>query len=671
MPDSELSWLNTSDPVFAGFEGLDTGLTGRHRESPESEKEQGTEDETESEKEEEPEEDAVVTAVMAYLRAREVTMPQLIQRWLGASGRRYRRRLRSLQRVLPKELISIKTLETQLARLRRLPFFDRYQVEKSMDKVDLADVDDVVGKTAPDWRNLLHQLLRNQRLRDDEPVQDMRNLMRKRVTVLTAIVAHSTAVKDSNWWQQALGVFLMTSGVKRRVFDVLNNMGLVSSFVTIQRLMKGISAQQLLRAQALARDQQTYVAYDNFNRQQTRRDQVVGDINEQVNMTTSYIARNVEIPPGGLRKGMLDFKRELKASDVIHSICTDRYGKATAKWHIDDAVRSVFKSQVAAIFEDADPVEWPVIEELSPDPVDILSLPVSMHDEQKISETYLLQEDIWLRFLDLDRNEAFDDRLWIVVGDQMTVERIRGIQMESTESETPFDRRDWMLPSPAWFHIAMNCSYTLMRTHWSRNEDQQHLDHCLSDDIRFWGLKGISDTKPKFYLLQQLIFRSFRARVLALMMQEMIDRNWLSLDNAPADISRVDAVGRAIQCLTSEQYLELIDAVYDKAFTAKAWRNTDDPAFTTMVRMLKEMELFLTIRRAIRRMDIGHLRRAVDHLIIPFSGAGQHNYGREMIFMRWLLSDAADPALQRAILATGVINPSGKHGMSPVNSAVF
>ena len=118
----------------------------------------------------------------------------------------------------------------------------------------------------------------------------------------------------------------------------------------------------------------------------------------------------------------------------------DRYGEATAKWHIDDAVRSVFKSQVAAIFEDADPVEWPVIEELSPDPVDIFSLPVSMHDEQKISETYLLQEDIWLRFLDLDRNEAFDDRLWIVVGDQMTVERIRGIQMESAESETPFEK---------------------------------------------------------------------------------------------------------------------------------------------------------------------------------------------------------------------------------------
>ena len=70
------------------------------------------------------------------------------------------------------------------------------------------------------------------------------------------------------------------------------------------------------------------------------------------------------------------------------------------------SIRAIQSSQAYA-----DPVEWPVIEELSPDPVDIFSLPVSMHDEQKTSETYLLQEDIWLRFLDLDCNEAFDDRL--------------------------------------------------------------------------------------------------------------------------------------------------------------------------------------------------------------------------------------------------------------------
>ena len=63
----------------------------------------------------------------------------------------------------------------------------------------------------------------------------------------------------------------------------------------------------------------------------------------------------------------------------------------------------------------------------------------------------------------------------------------------------------------------------------------------------------------------------------------------------------------------------MLDAIYKKAFSAEAWRGkTAGRAFTTMCRMLKEMEQFMTVRKAVRQMDIGHLRRAVDHLIIPF-----------------------------------------------------
>lgn len=71
----------------------------------------------------------------------------------------------------------------------------------------------------------------------------------------------------------------------------------------------------------------------------------------------------------------------------------------------------------------------------------------------------------------------------------------------------------------------------------------------------------------------------------------------------------------------------------------------------------------MIIRHAVRQEDIGHLRHAVDRLILAFTGAGQNNYSRGMIYFRWLLSDgAADAEQQRAVLATGVLNPSGKPG---------
>lgn len=64
---------------------------------------------------------------------------------------------------------------------------------------------------------------------------------------------------------------------------------------------------------------------------------------------------------------------------------------------------------------------------------------------------------------------------------------------------------------------------------------------------------------------------------------------------------------------------------------------------------------------AIKHGDIGLLRRMVDPLIVFLLGAGQWNYGHEMLFYRWLLSkDVCTPELQHAILASGIVNWPGK-----------
>lgn len=144
----------------------------------------------------------------------------------------------------------------------------------------------------------------------------------------------------------------------------------------------------------------------------------------------------------------------------------------------------------------------------------------------------------------------------------------------------------------------------------------------------------------------------------------------LTVSVAAGSQSRFDLVKAAVAKLTSGEYLELVKAVYKRAFTVEAWRSTSstvsvaegapkqpDAGFTTMCRMLQQIQLCITVRKAIRMQDIGHLRRIVDYLIPMFLGAGQSNYSREIIYLRWLLCDnASDPKLQRAILSTGVTN---------------
>ena len=142
-------------------------------------------------------------------------------------------------------------------------------------------------------------------------------MLRKRVCVVTAIAVHSIAVKKSSWWSKALGVFLVISGVKRRVVTVLNNIGITSSYRTIQRLLVYNAEAQRQAAVEMSRSEQSYITYDNFNRQQKRRDQVIGDVNEQVNMTTSFIAINPHILSTGLRKDMIDFSKELDGPAIL------------------------------------------------------------------------------------------------------------------------------------------------------------------------------------------------------------------------------------------------------------------------------------------------------------------------------------------------------------------
>jgi hypothetical protein len=151
------------------------------------------------------------------------------------------------------------------------------------------------------------------------------------------------------------------------------------------------------------------------------------------------------------------------------------------------------------------------------------------------------------------------------------------------------------------------------------------------------------------------VLQGFTSRVCALFYAAMRRRKYIDvLDGADA----MDVVSEKIQFLTPAQFCELVEDVRVAAFTLQAWRNGTDIEYRTMYmcRILQETELFLIVRHAIKHADIGLLRYVVDPLIILFFGAGQNNYGHEMLFYRWNLSSVNAPELQHAILASGLVN---------------
>ena len=144
----------------------------------------------------------------------------------------------------------------------------------------------------------------------------------------------------------------------------------------------------------------------------------------------------------------------------------------------------------------------------------------------------------------------------------MIVERIRSILSKVAESERPYDKRCQMLACPTFFYIAINYVFTVLRTYQAYNDEGAHLSYYLSDDIQFQGLKGVTNQKLKFYLIQTLIFRSFYTRIVALFIQAIVDYRQLNFAINPLDLNYIEFARQSISTLTKEQYLLLVDNIY-------------------------------------------------------------------------------------------------------------
>ncbi|SMY22610.1 unnamed protein product [Zymoseptoria tritici ST99CH_1A5] len=155
-----------------------------------------------------------------------------------------------------------------------------------------------------------------------------------------------------------------------------------------------------------------------------------------------------------------------------------------------------------------------------------------------------------------------------------------------------------------------------------------------------------------------------------------------------AGLTDINVVREALQHLSPRRYVSILSDIYQQILAPEAWAaqgkdpdlvrfspesnqpspeatpddtNTRSAATLALTRRMHITELWMTLRQATRRMDIGHVDRCLEQLAIVFFGAGQSNYGREMLYFRWLLLNSA-PVLQRALLACGFVNMAGRYG---------
>jgi hypothetical protein len=411
------------------------------------------------------------------------------------------------------------------------------------------------------------------------------------------------------------------------------------------------------------------IVYDNINFKDVKRDERLGHTSEMRSMTTAAIVHCPELPSSGLEQSMHNPTLPLSVRDIFNAPGindNDGLGLQITKALIADAIKRLHPTAVGTVFSSSD--DYPKIPPFQI--IDTVKNPfwqfgAIYENEGTIGGTYTVHDSIFLRQLGLNAPDSPEDvltddfhrRLWLVHGDQLTSHHIRAVKSEQSHAMRSYDRRDWMLGIPAWFHVQMNLLNTIVRTHWGPVKEGESAHHCLKVDIDTWNRSCTSRSNAKYHQLEPLVVQGFTARVAALFYAAMRRRHLIH-PNLKSD----DDAAAAISKLSPTHFNSLVEAVRLAAFTVDAWSGDghSDTEFRTMCRMLQEVELFLTVRHAVKCADIGLLRRVVDPLIVMFFGASQHNYGMEMLFYRWLLSPVNSPQLQHAILASGLVNWLGR-----------
>ena len=309
-----------------------------------------------------------------------------------------------------------------------------------------------------------------------------------------------------------------------------------------------------------------------------------------------------------------------------------------------------------------------------------------MESEASINGNYRVLKTIFLEQLQLNRNNDFQDRLYLVYGDQKTAKLIRTYKQERAEAALLYNSHRWVLPVLGLQHLRLNFLYIIIRTFFGGKQYAQQYS-TLYTYINYLGRQNIPIERPPFYHLKELVLHSFNTRIIALFLTHIRDR---------LNIHKEGAVKRYIRSLTPEQFLQHIKDIRAAGFSSKVGRKANklvppqpstyrgsqiidqlltvpnsatisQPAwiinieFFNYIQYLQVVETYKVLKYAIKHADIGLLKRIIACLCLYFAGLKSNNYiSKIMYFWRLVATEVYNLVLQQAILVNGLINNRGE-----------
>jgi hypothetical protein len=205
--------------------------------------------------------------IVRALRRTNWTFEDMIKAWVGCSGpqdirvqhHRYhkqRQRRSAMIRAMRsladygvcQEVSLVKRCLSELNALVSRAPFSKFAVDISLETIDDAQAAAVVLEVAPTWHTLLSRLLSNRRHhRATYGAPNNRANIQRRMFAITSMVCFSRARQASNTLSTCLDIYLVGSGVHRRVIETLQGLGLCHSYHHANSVMQQVAKHAAVR----------------------------------------------------------------------------------------------------------------------------------------------------------------------------------------------------------------------------------------------------------------------------------------------------------------------------------------------------------------------------------------------------------------------------------------
>ncbi|KAI0038309.1 hypothetical protein FA95DRAFT_1551310 [Auriscalpium vulgare] len=439
-----------------------------------------------------------------------------------------------------------------------------------------------------------------------------------------------------NHWPKLLTVYLKGIGLPAKGLDLLHAAGVTMSHRWSVRAFEVISEEAMREARQIVQNLPFVFSHDNINIAFTAFEQRENNKTHFDSGTAGTLFSKLKAPSGEPAISNADFQAARKAGSKtpitaeelleLQEKGGERYHKAEVH-HVLEVLLDAPAFNRAEYPGRNDPLLQPPspVHQLPHGPEHVVHENVmrTVHQEEASYEGNEKLIIEWLGQLGLaseeERKRTGNERLFIWIGDQLTVERLRGLIRYRSLDHNSFDRLDWIVPVFGWFHLQIAFANSLHKQ-FLGTVSGKGLLHAMTN-LERKGLAYVQTKGPFYHHLDELIIHCAKARFRAA---------WKTVSKAD-DLSELRSKSPAELVALAEKVVR--DYASNHALeNMMLWGDKDrDDVLSNSIIWNRDVLRYIELRHGIKFGDTGSMEDTLPYLLCRFAGGGNHKYANEVL----------------------------------------